>query len=342
MNMLKIGKTRDLLLVILVNFMWATQVPVIRLIGDKLGPITIAFIPMIISTLLFIPFLWAENKKRKQSEQRTWKDLKYFIIPGLVGIFLMQYLYTVGSTKTLASNAGIITLTIPVLVTIFASFLLKEKLNIVRITGFVIAIGGVLLTSLPDIKGASFSESKYFTGNLIFLFACCCCAFFNTYCKLLVNKNFTELEILVYSSLVGCVACIPLLIWVEPFRFSTIIHSGSLALLGLLELSFIVYGVSMLLFFYILKRMDVTQAILGNYLLQFFIALLGIILLNEKITAIMLIGGAIIIISTLMVTVYEKQLLSLFNRKDKMGLIEGDAAHEISEKLLKDKNIVHR
>src|SRR5688572_2675469 len=342
MSMLKTGKTRDLLLVILINFMWATQVPVIRLIGDKLGPITIAFIPMIISTLLFIPFLWAENKKRKQSERRTWKDLKYFIIPGLVGIFLMQFLYTVGSTKTLASNAGIITLTIPVLVALFASILLKEKLNIVRVTGFVIAIGGVLLTSLPEIKGASFSESKYFTGNLIFLFACCCCAFFNTYCKLLVNKNFTELEILVYSSLVGCVACIPLLVWVEPFSFSTIIHSGSLALLGLLELSFIVYGVSMLLFFYILKRMDVTQAILGNYLLPFFIALLGIVLLNEKITATMLIGGAIIIISTLMVTVYEKQLLSLFTRKDKIRLIEGDAKNEVSKKLFKDKNIVHR
>jgi len=259
-----------------------------------------------------------------------------------VGIFLMQYLYTVGSTKTLASNAGIITLTIPVLVAIFASILLKEKLNMVRVIGFVIAIGGVLLTSLPDIKGASFSEGKYFTGNLLFLFACCCCAFFNTYCKLLVDKNFSELEILVYSSLVGCAACIPLLIWVEPFSISTIIHSGSLAILGLLELSLIVYGVSMLLFFYILKRMDVTQAILGNYLLPFFIALLGIVLLNEKITATMLIGGAIIIISTLMVTVYEKQLLSLFNRKDKIGLMEGDAENEVSKKLFKDKNIVHR
>jgi len=328
--MLKMGKTRDLLLVILVNFMWATQVPVIRLIGDKLGPITIAFIPMIISTLLFIPFLWAENKKRKQSERRTWKDFKYFIIPGLVGIFLMQWLYTVGSTKTLASNAGIITLTIPVLVAIFASVLLKEKLNIVRVIGFVIAIAGVLLTSLPDIKGASFSESKFFTGNLIFLFACCCCAFFNTYCKLLVDKNFTELEILVYSSLVGCVACIPLLIWVEPFSFSGIIHSGKMALLGLLELSFIVYGLSMLLFFYILKRMDVTQAILGNYLLPFFIALLGIVLLNEKITAAMIIGGAIIIVSTLMVTVYEKQLLSLFKKKDGNDLVEGVTTQKIS------------
>ena len=48
-----------------------------------------------------------------------WKDIKYFMLPGLIGVFLMQYLYTVGSRKTLAANAGIITLTIPVIVAIF-------------------------------------------------------------------------------------------------------------------------------------------------------------------------------------------------------------------------------
>ena len=105
--MRKMGKAKNLILVIIVNFMWATQVPVIRLMGDKLGPITIAFIPMIISTLMFIPFLWAENKKRKLAERRTWKDLRYFILPGGIGVFLMQWLYTLGSTMTLASNAGL-------------------------------------------------------------------------------------------------------------------------------------------------------------------------------------------------------------------------------------------
>lgn len=328
--MFKLQKARDWFLVIVVNFMWATQVPVIRLMGDKIGPMAIAFVPMLVSTIMFLPFLWAENKKRKASERRSWKDLRYFIIPGLVGIFLMQYLYTVGSTLTLASNAGIITLIIPVLVAVFASILLKEKLNIVRIIGFLIALTGVLLTSLPDLKGASFSEGSYFKGNLIFLVACACAAFFNTYSKVLIDKNFTELEILVYCSIVGSIACIPLLIWVEPLHLSTLLHSGTTVLFGLLELSFIVYGVSMLLFFYILKRMDVTQAILGNYLLPFFIALLGIVLLNEKITATMIIGGIIIFAGTLMVTVYENQLLSFFNRKNKDSLVENDAVQKIS------------
>jgi drug/metabolite transporter (DMT)-like permease len=312
MNISKRQKTIDWSLVIIVNFMWATQVPVIRLIGPRIGAVTVAFLPMIISTLIFLPVLWMENKKRKVKMKWRWNDIKYFMLPGLIGIFLMQYVYTVGSRLTLAANAGIITLTIPVLVAIMASVILKEKLNIVRIISFGLAIGGVLLTSVSDISGASFSQGQYLAGNLVFLFACGCCAFYNTYCKMLVDKNFTELEILVYSSIIGSIASIPMLIWAEPFHLTAFMHSGKVALFSMLELSVIVYGISSLLFFYILKRMDVTQAILGNYLLPFFIAILGIVLLGEKITTLMVIGGLIILLSTLMVTVYENRILLFF------------------------------
>lgn len=316
MNTFRSQKIVDWSLVIIVNFMWATQVPVIRLIGDVYGPITVAFVPMIVSTIIFLPVLWVENKRRGVKMKWRWKDIKYFMLPGLIGVFLMQYLYTLGSKMTLAANAGIITLTIPVIVAIFASVLLKEKLNIVRVLSFVLAIAGVILTSLPDISGADFKGGSYFYGNLIFLFACCCCGFYNTYCKLLVDKKFTEVEILVYGSIIGSTASIPLLIWVEPFHLSQFMHSGKTALFGILELSLIVYGISMLLFFYILKRMDVTQAILGTYLLPFFIALMGVLLLAERITFLMFMGGILILFSTLMVTIYENSLLTFF-RKEK-------------------------
>lgn len=313
-------KIADWSLVIIVNLMWATQVPVIRLIGDRIGPVEIAFIPLLLSTLIFLPVLWAENKKRKVGMRWKWNDIKDFIIPGLIGVFLMQYLYTVGSQMTLAANAGIITLTIPVIVAIFASILLKEKLNIVRIFSFLLALAGVLLTSLSDISGAHLGQAQYLAGNGVFLLACCCCGFYNTYCKKLVDKKYTETEILVYGSIVGSIACIPMLIWIEPFHYKAFVHSGTAALVGILELSIIVYGVSMLLFFYVLKRMDVTQAILGTYLLPFFIALLGIILLHEQITLVMIVGGLLILASTLMVTIYENTLLNFFKNKRQLRL----------------------
>src|SRR5206468_3782955 len=119
----------------------------------------------------------------------------------------------------------------------------------------------------------------------------------------------------VYTSVVGSVASIPLFLWVEPFDFSGLVRAGGVALWGILELSFIVYGVSMLLFFYVLKRMDVTQAILGNYLLPFFIALLAVMLLKESITLSMILGGALILLSTLMVSVYEGDILAWGQQK---------------------------
>jgi drug/metabolite transporter (DMT)-like permease len=321
MNTFKSQKTIDWSLVIVINFMWATQVPVVRFIGDRLGAITVAFIPMIISTIIFLPILWIENKKRKVKFRWRWNEIKYLLISGLIGIFLLQYVYTLGSQLTLAANAGIITLTIPVFVAILASFMLSEKLNIIRISSFILAIIGVLMTSISDISAANFFHGQYLIGNSVFLFACLCCAFYNTYCKFLVEKGYTELEILVYSSIIGSIASIPLLIWIEPFHFSEFMHSGKIAIFGILELSVFVYGVPSLLFFYILKRMDVTQAILGTYLLPFFIALLGIMLLNEKITLLMFFGGGIILVSTLMVTVYENSLLAYFKKSDGSDLM---------------------
>ena len=44
------------------------QVPVIRLIGDAYGPITMAFIPMILSTLIFLPFCGWKIKNESENE----------------------------------------------------------------------------------------------------------------------------------------------------------------------------------------------------------------------------------------------------------------------------------
>lgn len=314
--MIKSQKGFDWSIVIIVNFLWATQVPVIRFIGDSLGPVTVAFVPTILSTAMLIPFLWFANKKQKRRFLWRWRDIKHFIIPGFIGIFIMQFAFTYGSQHTLAANAGIIVLTIPVIVAIFSTLMLKERLNIVRIISFVLAIGGVLLTSMSDVSGADFIKGEFFFGSLIFLFACFCAGYFNTYVKKLINRGYTEFEILVYCSLVASIASIPLLIWVEPFQLETFLQSGSKALWGILELTVFVYAVSWLLFLYVLKRMDVTQAILGNYVMPFFIAVFGIVLLNESVTLLMMIGGCIVLVSTLLVTVYEKRLLALIENRN--------------------------
>jgi drug/metabolite transporter (DMT)-like permease len=71
-----------------------------------------------------------------------------------------------------------------------------------------------------------------------------------------------------------------------------------------------VYGASMLLFFWILKRLDVTQATLSNYALPFFMGLLAVLVLHESLTPLVIAGGCIVFLSTLVVTVYEGEILA--------------------------------
>jgi drug/metabolite transporter (DMT)-like permease len=111
-------------------------------------------------------------------------------------------------------------------------------------------------------------------------------------------------------------ACsIPLFIWVEPLHLADILSMDRATIWGILELALIVYGGSMLLFFSILKRLDVTQATLSNYVLPFFIGLLAVIVLKERITPLVIFGGAVVFASTLLVTVYEAEILLRLGRR---------------------------
>lgn len=299
----------------LINFMWATQVPVIKLIGDRLGAVAIAFLPMMLSTLLFLPALFLESRRRGRLLQWRWRDAKHFLIAGLFGTFLLQFTYTLGAQRTLGSNAAVITLSIPALVAVAASIMLGEKLTSVRVIGFLLALAGVLMTSIPDLRGSHFGSGTYLLGDFLFLVACAASAFYNTYCKLLIDRNYTELEILVYTSAVASIASIPLFIWVEPLALHSFLHMDRGALLGILELALIVYGASMLLFFWILKRLDVTQATLSNYALPFFMGVLAVLVLHESLTPLVMAGGAIVFLSTLVVTVYEAEILAWLRQR---------------------------
>jgi len=241
--------------------------------------------------------------------QWHWRDAKHFMIAGLFGTFLLQFTYTLGAQRTLGSNAAVITLSIPALAAVAASIMLGEKVTSVRVIGFFLALAGVLMTSVPDLRGSHFGNSTYLLGDLLFLIACAASAFYNTYCKLLIDRNYTELEILVYTSAIASLASIPLFIWVEPLPVDSLLHMDRGALLGVLELALIVYGASMLLFFWILRRLDVTQATLSNYALPFFMGVLAVLVLHESLTPLVMAGGAIVFLSTLVVTVYEPEIL---------------------------------
>src|SRR6476660_1663916 len=128
------------------NTMWALQFTCIKLTQDQVGPYFTVWGPMLLATILLAPF--ALRDFRKSGKQM--KDILVFIQLALLGAFPAQVLMTWGTQYSLASNAAILTLSLPVITALFAFLMLKEKMNKVRWVSFFVAIFGVLLCSTGD------------------------------------------------------------------------------------------------------------------------------------------------------------------------------------------------
>jgi drug/metabolite transporter (DMT)-like permease len=63
----------------------------------------------------------------------------------------------------------------------------------------------------------------------------------------------------------------------------------------------------MVLFLKALKQLDAIQAALSNYLITFFGIPIAVIWLKEKLTSLAIIGGFLILGSTLLITVWESR-----------------------------------
>src|ERR1700677_633705 len=122
------------------NFIWAGQGSAVKFLDTKLGPIAITFVPFWLTTLLLLPLLFRKNPKRVKPTPKDWFS---FLIAGVGGQVLAQLGMTWGITRSLASNAAILNLLIPVISAVLASLMLHEKLTRLRMVSFGIGLAGV-------------------------------------------------------------------------------------------------------------------------------------------------------------------------------------------------------
>lgn len=292
------------LLLALASLIWSGQGIAVKVLDSHLGPIAITFLPFYVTSLLLIPLLIRMRSKNPESRKPSARDWMRFAIAGVGGQMLAQLGMTWGISRSLASNAAILNLLIPVVSAILASMMLKEKLTLIRIASLGVGLIGVVFLSVGDLRHASFGSMRFLEGNLLIFGGCLGSSFYNVYCKGLMQK-FQELEILIFSYITASLASIPLLIWVEPFHWESLEHLDGKSIAAFLFLALFMYGASMLLFFKALQHLDVTTASTSLYLVPVFGVALAATLLGERVNVVTLVGTAIVLASTILVMRYD-------------------------------------
>lgn len=287
------------------NLMWAMQFTCIKLVQDQVGPIFTVWGPMLLATFLLIPFL---KKGTISNFNLSFAEIRTFVSLAILGAFPAQVIITWGTQLSLASNASIITLSLPVITAFFAFIILKEKMNLIRWISFVIAIAGVLLCASGDMAKVDFG-SNYTLGNILIFIAILGNAYYNTICKK-ISPHYSEMEMLFYSYVTLIIILTPLVIYFEPQSFINIPAFATQTWIGLALLTLFHNFLSMILFFKALKVLDVTQVGLSNYLITFLGLPIAAIFLGETLTIWSIFGGVLVLIGTLITTVWESRVNS--------------------------------
>lgn len=112
--------------------------------------------------LLWILFLFKPVKSVIQK-----KHYGRFFLCGLTGIAINQLLFIKGLSLTYSIHATLLMLTTPILITIIAAWILKEKLNSYKIAGLVLGITGALVLLLSKENTGNASEVLW--GDLLII-----------------------------------------------------------------------------------------------------------------------------------------------------------------------------
>jgi len=182
---------------------------------------------------------------------------------------------------------------------------LRERITMLRVGCLVVGLAGVFLLSVEDLKQSSFLRASYLSGNLLILGGCFGSSFYNVYCKGLLQR-YQEIEILIFSYLTASAASLPLLVWVEPFQFSQLAALDWKGWAAFAFLAIFMYGLSMVLFFYVLQHLQVTVASASLYLVPVFGILLAAGFLHEHLTSLAVAGTAIVLASTILIMKWDK------------------------------------
>jgi len=297
------------ILLIACNLMWALQFTCIKLTQGQAGPYFTVWGPMLLSTIFLLPFVWKNFKKGR----KVFKDILVFIPLALFGAFVAQVFMTWGTQYSLASNAAILTLSLPVITALFAFLVLKEKMNKIRWISFIIAIIGVVLCSAGDIRQMDFS-SKYAVGNLMIFFAILGNSYYNVGIKK-IAKRYTEMELVFFTYVIMVILLTPLVLYYEPDVFARISSFTQQTWIGLSLLTIFHNFLSMVLFFKALKVLDAIQVALSNYLITLIGLPVAAIWLGEKLNTSAIIGGILVLVSTLIITIVDYRVDHTVNIK---------------------------
>jgi drug/metabolite transporter (DMT)-like permease len=259
---------------VLAMLLWASSFVALKLAFRGYHPMQVIFGRMFIASLCFVVFIPAfRNVKWRR------RDLKYLLIMAICEPCLYFIFEAKALELTSASQAGMITAMLPLLVAILAWSILKETIRRQTLIGFIMAILGACWLSVASEITAE--APNPLLGNFCEFLAMVCAAGYTIALKHL-SDHYPPLFLTAFQAFLGCLFFFPFLLMPD-IGFPS--HLETTPLLAIVYLgTFITFGAYACYNFGV-SRIPASQAAGFVNLIPVFGVLLGMLVLGERLTA---------------------------------------------------------
>lgn len=282
---------------VLVNLMWAAQYPAYKIAALYMSPAALNFWSLLFAVAILAPL--QKVSRRWERVSRPGLDRQAIADVALLGVFGIlppSLLLSWGIAHSTAANAAIIQLTIPVLMALLAVVILGERLTLLRVAGLAAALAGTVLTSTREFAGAG-SGPGLLAGNAVIFLSGLGSAFFNTYSKRLLPR-LGGLPVLVCTYAVALVCCAAISMLSDRRPFYLVRGLPAELWLSIAALGAMTWGLAMVLWMWVLSRLEALQVSASVYMLPIFGVLLSAVVLGERVTWPQAAGGLLVLTAT--------------------------------------------
>jgi drug/metabolite transporter (DMT)-like permease len=156
--------TKAHIAVLFTNLFFAGNYSLVKLISPHpIGPFAINLTRAAISLVLFW-IVWLLGNTPARIERKDWGR---FVLCAITGIAVNQMLFIKGLTLTSTVHAALLTLVTPIVVTLFALWVLKERFTFYKAAGLSLGIGGAVFLILQ--REAGHHVTNYLLGDLLII-----------------------------------------------------------------------------------------------------------------------------------------------------------------------------
>lgn len=215
---------------------------------------------------------------------------KTYLLLGFVGVFVNNFLQNLGLTLTSASSAALLGTLDPIFTAVLSILLLGEKFTRSKVAGLVCAFGGVVLVITNGQWVQDWGES---VGNLLVVGAALGYSIYTLQSKAILRNEKPPI-VVAWATTIGAVQLILAAALLEGWPALAPLTGTHLAVLA--YLSIIPTSVAVVAYFYLLERVQASQASITLFLIPVFAIAWAVLLLGERLTLTMLLGGALIIL----------------------------------------------